>query len=247
MTRKDDDRDRETAVGNSIRANRGRWSFGGAVADSFVPHIRQSVPFYEEGHDLVCALSDFFLRDDSVCYELGTSTGELLSKLAKHQSALEHVSFVGIDNEPPMIEAASARFRDDPRVSLLCEDVVFADFPRTDLILSYYAIQFIHPKFRQDLIDKIYQSLNWGGAFVVFEKVRGSDARFQDIQSLLYTKFKRDNGFSDTEILNKSFSLNGIMEPFNSSANHEMYRRAGFQDIMTVFRWLCFEGVLCIK
>lgn len=247
MTHNDDGQDGGNGVGNSIRANRGRWSFGGKVADSFVPHIRQSVPYYEDGHALVCALSDFFVRDDSVCCELGTSTGELLSKLTDHHAALEHASFVGIDNEPPMIEAAAARFKDDPRVSLLCDDVVFVDFPKTDLIVSYYSIQFIHPKFRQELIDKIYQSLNWGGAFIVFEKVRGSDARFQDIQSLLYTKFKRDQGFSDTEILNKSFSLNGTMEPFNSSANYDMYGRAGFQDMMTVFRWLCFEGVLCIK
>ena len=27
--------------------------------------------------------------------------------------------------------------------------------------------QFIEPKFRQNVIDKIYKSLNWGGAFVL--------------------------------------------------------------------------------
>ena len=42
-------------------------------------------------------------------------------------------------------------------------------------------MQFIAPKKRQLLFDKIYNSLNWGGAFVLCEKIRGSDARFQDI------------------------------------------------------------------
>ena len=36
-------------------------------------------------------------------------------------------------------------------------------------------------KFRQKLIDKLYNSLNWGGGLILFEKIRGNDARFQDI------------------------------------------------------------------
>lgn len=34
---------------------------------------------------------------------------------------------------------------------------------KSDLILSYYTMQFIHPKYRQTILNKIYQSLNWGG------------------------------------------------------------------------------------
>ena len=41
-------------------------------------------------------------------------------------------------------------------------------------------MQFINPKFRQIYLNKIYNSLNWGGAFS-FEKIRGNDARFQDM------------------------------------------------------------------
>ena len=55
---------------------------------------------------------------------------------------------------------------------------------KSDLILSYYTIQFINPKSRQQLLNKIYKSLNWGGAFIMFEKIRASDARFQDIFSI---------------------------------------------------------------
>jgi len=234
-------------VGSSISANRGRWSFGGEVAQTFVPHITQSVPLYEKGHEIVCDLSDFFLRSDSRCYELGTSTGELMGKLASHHRGLQGVSFIGVDNEQPMIEAAKQSLAGDPRIDLRVDDIVFMDFEPADLIISYYTVQFIHPKFRQDLIDRIYRALNWGGGFLIFEKVRGPDARFQDIQTTLYNKFKRNQGFSDSEILNKSFSLSGVLEPFSSRANLEMFERAGFSDVMPVFRWLCFEGYLCIR
>ena len=43
----------------------------------------------------------------------------------------------------------------------------------SDLIACYYTIQFIKPKYRQKIFNKVYKSLNWGGAFLLFEKVRG--------------------------------------------------------------------------
>jgi len=132
-------------------------------------------------------------------------------------------------------------------LEFILADVVVSDVPICDLIISYYTIQFIHPKYRQSVLDKIYRSLNWGGAFFFFEKVRAPDARFQDIQSQYYIEFKAENGFSDQEILNKQRSLFGVMEPFSSQGNLDLLKRAGFVDIMPIFRWACFEGVLAIR
>ena len=50
----------------------------------------------------------------------------------------------------------------------------------SSIISSFYTLQFISPKHRQETINKIYNSLNWGGAFFFVEKTRASDARFQD-------------------------------------------------------------------
>ena len=44
----------------------------------------------------------------------------------------------------------------------------------------------LEPKYRQKLFDKIYNSLNWGGTFVMFEKIRGNDAGFQDILTFIF-------------------------------------------------------------
>jgi tRNA (cmo5U34)-methyltransferase len=108
-------------------------------------------------------------------------------------------------------------------------------------------VQFIWPRNRQDLINRIYERLNWGGAFLMFEKVRAPDARFQDIVSGIYQDFKAKNGFSAQEILNKTASLKGVLEPFSTEGNLGLLRRAGFLDITTVFKYLCFEGFLAIK
>ena len=126
-------------------------------------------------------------------------------------------------------------------------DVNGYEFQKSDLIVSYYCVQFIHPKRRQVLIDRIYEALNWGGGFIWFEKVRGPDARFQDILTTLYNDFKLEQGLDADEIVAKTRSLKGVMEPFSTQGDFDLLKRAGFVDIMTVMKHLCFEGFLAIK
>ena len=95
-------------VGHEIEAKRASWSFDGTVAETFVDHVRQSVPLYDAGHDLVCSISDYFVRDDSTCYEIGTSTGQLLRKLADHHPHKPGVRWIGIDPVEAMVDKARA-------------------------------------------------------------------------------------------------------------------------------------------
>jgi tRNA (cmo5U34)-methyltransferase len=97
-------------VGQGIRAENARWSFGGSAAKTFTDHVRRSVPLYDLGYDLVCKLSDFHVRDDSTCYEIGVSTGELISRLAKHNSR-KGAKWIGIDCEKNMILEARKNTR----------------------------------------------------------------------------------------------------------------------------------------
>ena len=100
---------------------------------------------------------------------------------------------------------------------------------------------------RQDLINKLYNNLNWGGALVLFEKVRGPDARFQDIASNLYIDYKLRLNYTPDDIISKSLSLKGILEPFSTKGNIDLLKRAGFKDINTIQKYICFEGFLAIK
>lgn len=236
-------------VGDGIKAARGDWSFGGAVADTFDEHVSRSVPWYQEGHQLICELSDFFVKSGSHVLELGCSTGSLTLALAKFNRHKREVKLTGIDVEESMIQHALSR-ADSEKLSetnFLVEDALSYDFGVNDLIVSYYTLQFIAPSIRQNIVDKVFASLNWGGAFVLYEKVRGPDARFQDILTAMYHDYKTSRGFSSDEIMAKARSLKGVLEPFSSGANREMLERAGFRDIMPIQRYICFEGVLAIK
>ena len=232
----------------AILSKNSSWTFKGNIAKKFSSHISQSVPYYQDGHSLIANLSDFFLKENSICYDIGSSTGTMLNKIASRHKA-KKIIYYGIETVPEMIKEAKKINKDKavPKISYLNKDVGKIKLKKSDLIISYYTIQFISPKNRQSIIDKIYKSLNWGGAFIMFEKIRASDARFQDIYSLMYNDFKLKNGFSEKEIINKSRSLKGVLEPFSNRGNTDLLKRAGFKDIITVFQWLCFKGYLCIK
>ena len=228
-----------------ISKKRGAWNFGNNVPKNFENHINNSIPQYLEGHQMIIALSDYFLKDDSYCYDIGCSTGNLLEKLSKFTN--KKCKFIGIDNEKKMIKFAKKRFVNNKYIKTYYADVIKYPIKKSDLIISYYTLQFIYPKFRQKIINKIYNSLEWGGAFIVFEKVRAPDARFHDILNSIYYDFKENNNFSSKEILDKQKSLRGVMEPFSSEGNLGLFRRAGFKDIVSIFKNICFEGFLCIK
>jgi len=213
--------------GDKIDAKNANWKFNGSMVEHFEEHVSKSVPLYAEGHDLIVKLSDYFIKDDSICYELGSSAGTLTHKLAKAHD-FRSSKFVGLEVELDMVKKANELYQGN-NLSFICDDMTTATL--------YYTIQFIHPKLRQELINKIYESLNWGGAFILYEKVRANDARFQDIISNLYMEYKLDQGYSAEEIIGKS----------STQGNIDMLKRAGFVDILSIQKYMNFEGFLVIK
>lgn len=232
-------------IDENITANNASWTFKGIEKD-FEEHIRKSVPFYDHGHHVVCSYSDFFLsKNNSVAYEIGCSSGTLMKKLLDWNKN-KNLKLIGIDNESGMINYCKNNFK-DKRASFLLEDLSNFEFDKSNMIISYYTMQFIHPSIRQNIFNKVYNSLEWGGAFVFFEKIRANDARFQDYQNQLYSDFKLSNGFNESEIVNKTRSLKGVLEPFSVKGNHGLLERAGFVDYMTIFKSISFQGFLAIK
>ena len=222
-----------------------RWTFSKNVPLHFDLHIKKSVPFYSEIHWLTNQLSRYFVNDDSTIYDLGCSTGKFLKNLAKfHQD--KKAQFIGIDIEKQMIYYAKKN-NNHPKIKFINKDIAKMKIKKNDLTISLFTIQFVKQKFRQRVINEIFQSLNHGGAFIFAEKVRSYDARTQDMSNELYKEWKCQNGFSHDEINAKSKSIVGVLDPFSSKGNTKMLQRAGFIDIFTIAKYICFEVFIAIK
>lgn len=222
-----------------------RWSFSGSMPKYFDKHICKSIPMFSEFRWLTCQISKYFIQEDSVVYDIGCSTGSFLKRLAK-EFGYPKTKFYGIDIEKKMIKYATKKniFKS---VKYIHKDVTKFKFKKSDLILSLFSIQFIKQKERQKLINRIYNSLNYGGAFLFMEKVRSYDARTQDMKNEIYAEWKRQNGFTEKQIFNKTKSIAGKLDPFSSRGNIQMLSRAGFKNIETVAKYINFEMFLAIK
>ena len=231
--------------GDSIEAGPGLWNFGNGVEEVFDKHIIKSVPGYQLSHFIVSLLSDPFIRKESKIVDLGCSTGTLC-RLLEQRHKDKFPKIIGIDNQKNMIQKASEHDKSG-NIEYLVSDITVDDLPiNIDMAITFYTLQFIAPSVRQTVVNKIYESLNWGGGLFVFEKVRGPDARFQDYINHAYMNFKLQN-FNPNEVVNKAKSIIGVMEPFSTQGNLDMLKRAGFKDICTITKLLCFEGFLAIK
>lgn len=235
-------------VDKKIKKKNSNWNFKGNVYKYFDKHIKKSIPLYSEAQNLYAQYTDFFLQDKSKIIDLGSSTGAFLNKVyERHKFNQKKIKFIGVDNTKEMINFCKKKYKSKKRLKFYLKDIEKMNLKSTCIVSSFYTIQFISPKKRQKIINKIYKSLNWGGAFFFLEKVRGSDARFQDMFTQTYNEFKVSKGFTADEIMAKSNSLKGILEPFSTAGNLGLLKRAGFKDIITVFKYGCFEGFLAIK
>ena len=118
---------------------------------------------------------------------------------------------------------------------------------KSDYIISHYTLQFIRQNLRLKILKKIYNSLNPGGGFVLFEKVYANNSRFEKIFSDMLVDFKSKNNFSEKEIINKNKAIRGILEPLTTRQNIINLKKAGFKNNQIIHQDINFIGILSIK
>ncbi|QSF43383.1 methyltransferase domain-containing protein [Paenibacillus tianjinensis] len=226
----------------------GDWKFDSEVVPIFDEHVRLSVPLYEEIHNMITEMSYWFAEDFTNIYDIGTSTGETIHNLSiKHKN--KNIKYIGVDSSESMVIKARQRFDKESSVTILNQDVSDSNFAMNNAsyITAVLSIMFISQRQRQDLIHKIYNSLNYGGAFVMIEKVVGSNARFDEMWIELYHDLKLKNGLKHEEVIAKSQSIRGILKPYTVDENISMLKKSGFTNIDTFFKWNNFAGFIAIK
>ena len=130
---------------------------------------------------------------------------------------------------------------------MICGDVWNATLPKrsASLILSVLSLQFMPTAYRLNIIKTIYDSLADGGAFVFVEKIAGTD--LDDEMVKLYYDMKRQNGYSEDQIMSKRRSLENVLSPLTPAWNEDMLRAAGFGKVEMFWRCLNFCGWVAVK
>ena len=192
------------------------WRFDDNVAELFDKHVRQSIPHYEELQNYLASIAEWYLKENSLIYDLGCSTGETAIKLSNLQINTKF-NLIGYDQNKKMIELAKKKIKQikiKKKISLQfnVKDIIkIKKFKRANLFYSILLFPFLKFKEKNSLLEKISQSLQEDGALICVDKIRSTNSNFEDIFTQLYIDFKIRQKLSHEEIIKKAKSLRSSM------------------------------------
>jgi len=225
------------------------FQFDGKVADVFDDMLNRSVPCYRMVISMTSSLIGQFLAPGDHVYDLGCSTGQTLVELARELARLD-LKFTGIDNSPAMIRKATHKaemFSLTDRLDFREDDITTLDISNAGAVIMNYTAQFIRPVERTAFLTRVHEALRPGGVLILSEKILSHDPELNRTFIDLYLDFKRQNGYSETEISRKREALENVLIPFSIKENLELLRSAGFTSPETFFQWFNFTSIVAIK
>ncbi len=223
-----------------------QFEFNEEVAVVFDDMLNRSVPFYKESQKI----TEFFalkqLKDGGILYDLGCSTASLLISISKKLDS--SATLIGLDNSEAMLNQARKKCEAyGVDVEVKNGDILEYDYMESDVFVSNYTLQFIRPLVREKLIQKINSALKKDGIFIFSEKVISHHTKLNKDLIECYYDFKKEQGYSEFEIMQKREALENILVPYSEDENIKMALDCGFAHCEVVFRWANFATFIAIK
>ena len=231
---------------NNLKISR-TWSFNDKVSKVFDNHVRQSIPLYDQFHAQISKIAEFYCKDDSVIYDLGCSTGNFIKEISKIKR--KNLNIIGIDDSKKMIQLCKLKTENikKNKITLKCIDMFKVKFEKSDLIMCCLVLPFFKRQKQEQLINKIYQSLNNNGAAIFLNKSISKYSHFENIFNQIYFDFKLSKGISASDVLKKTQSLRSSHTLNTTEEDLEFLKKTGFKKIDIFFKYLNFTGFLVEK
>ena len=214
--------------------------------EGFDNHIDKSIRGYSHLWGDILTLSKYFIEDYTQVVDIGCSTGKLLKGMIEQNN--EHIpnaQYTGIEIEDDFYGDYTFDENKHEQLSYFRGDVRDYNFQNCSLVTSIFTLQFMSPKDRQDIINKIHSGLNTGGAFIFSEKTFSCNPRIQDMMTFTFYDYKRKN-FSDKEILDKEVQLRHMMKLNSKTELYKMLDTAGFE-VHNFWQNFNFMGAIALK
>jgi tRNA (cmo5U34)-methyltransferase len=236
-------------VGKKLRVSR-HWKFSEKVSKHFDEHVNQSIPAYLEMQKYMASISQFFIRDNQIIYDLGCSTGQTIEKILENTPKEIKFKIIGVDNQNQMLKLAKKRFKIidlKKKVKFVNKDISKIKLKKTNLVIGCLLFNFLLKSQQDKLLKEIFRKLNRGGALILVDKVFSNHAQQQTIFDQLYSDFKLKKKLSPSAIINKQISLRSSMNLFKTDDNFKNLKKIGFSKVDIFYKWFNFVGTIAIK
>jgi len=223
-----------------------QFEFDEEVAAVFDDMLERSVPFYKESQKITQFFVKKNLPEDGLVYDLGCSTASLLLNI--HRDLDLNATLIGLDTSDAMLDQARKKCEAyGANIEVINADILEYNYKRADLFISNYTLQFIRPLMREKLIKKLANSLKKEGLFIFSEKVISHHSKLNKDLIECYYDFKKTQGYSEYEIMQKREALENVLVPYSEEENIKMALENGFSHCEIVFRWANFATFIAIK
>ena len=228
------------------------FQFDRAVSDVFDDMVERSVPFYCNVQSLILDFSSVFVMEGTAVYDIGCSTGTTLSALLSSRVVAEKASkLIGIDKSTAMLVHAKKKCEEVSEscpYELHCWDLEKdINLEASSVIILNLTLQFLTLSARKRVLQRCFEALKLGGVVIIVEKLCSPDDKVQSCYDALYHSFKKKNGYSSSEILNKQASLKTVLRPLSFQENTHLLSQTGYVRVESFFRWLNFAGFIAFK
>ena len=214
--------------------------------EGFDNHIDKSVRGYSHLWGDILSLSKYFVEDYTQVVDIGCSTGKLLKgMIEQNQAHIPNAQYTGIEIEDDFYGDYNFDEEKYQQLSYYKGDVRDYSFNNCSLITSIFTLQFMSPKDRQEVLNKVYNGLNTGGAFIFSEKTFSCNPKIQDMMTFTFYDYKREY-FSDKEILDKEVQLRHMMKLNTKTEIYDMLNKAGFE-VHNFWQNFNFIGAIALK
>lgn len=219
-----------------------KFSFSN-TADAFDDHIGKSIRGYHDLRDDIVSMSKYFVEDNTSVVDIGCSQGSMIRRIRDANDQAPNAKYIGVE----INDAFQQHWESEPNLTYLIEDVRQSEaLTNMSLAISMFTFQFIPERDRLSLMQKIYDNLTDGGAFITSEKIFSQNAKTQNMLEFLYYDFKRKS-FSEKEILDKETELRHLAKNTTENLLVTQLRGIGFRGVQTFWRNFNFLGVLAMK
>jgi len=223
-----------------------QFEFDEEVAAVFDDMLERSVPFYKESQKITQFFVKKNLQENGIVYDLGCSTASLLLNI--HRDLEIDASLVGLDTSDAMLDQARKKCEAyGANIEVINADILSYEYKKADIFISNYTLQFIRPLVREKLIKKLSTSLKKEGIFIFSEKVISHHSKLNKDLIECYYDFKKTQGYSEYEIMQKREALENVLVPYSEEENIKMALENGFSHCEVVFRWANFATFIAIK